>query len=209
MRAHAHAQRYALIAALLLLLAACTSTPPTEPGEPELLDMVPGAEGFELGTRFSPEGEAAFSYRGRQAGHVVYHRDVPVDGQRWRYTDLMLHVGPGGRINRIVLLKQFVSREEAELFYQREYEAQRGRYRLSADSGEEGSIRFSRVEAYPDRHSWAEARGEHREAGGDSPVAPYYHPIIARRSAIFVYVRGVPTVARIYESHRYPAEETR
>lgn len=212
----------------LMLLAGCAGDPtatdsgramgtatgvaPAAPAgvpEGELLAMVPGAQGYELGSPLAAAEEERFAYRGRQAGHTVLHREIPSEGEQWRYTDLLLHIGPAGRINRIVLLRQFTSREEARRFYTREYEAQRERYRLAADSGTVGSILFSRIEAYPDRASWESARGEYVARGGAAPFAPYYHPLIARRSAIFVYVQGVPTVARIYESHHYPSEEAR
>lgn len=171
-----------------------------------LLEMEPSAGGYRLGSELGPEEleKDSFEYRGRQAGHVVYHRKVLTDGDRWQYTDILLHLGPGGSINKIVLLRQFASLREATDFYDREYRRQRDRYYLTEDSGNSGSIRFAKVAAYPNRAAWEAAHRRYLEEERREPFRYYYHPLIAGRTASFVNVRGVPTVALIYEGHDYP-----
>lgn len=194
-----------LLRAVALLLA-CTLAGCATSQTDALLEMESSAEGYRLGSEFRPEApeNGSFEYRGRQAGHVVYHRKAATDGDRWKYTDILLHVGPEGMINKIVLLRQFSSLQEASDFYDREYRRQRDRYHLTEDSGNRGNIRFAKVEAYPDRATWEAAHRRYREEEEDEPFRYYYHPLIAGRTASFVYVRGVPTVALIYEGHGYP-----
>lgn len=204
-----------------LWIAACATPPPSAPADlssrPEatgdieisegayLLEMEPLAGGYRLGSTFElddPENER-FEYRGAQAGHVVYHRKLLSHGESSEFTDILLHVGPGAEVNKIVLLKQFSSLENARAFYDRQYRRQREEYYLTEDSGNSGNIRFAQVEAYPDRASWRAAYDRYSASDQEGPFLYYYHPLIARRTANFVYLRGIPTVALIYESHRY------
>lgn len=193
---------------LLTALLGCTTAPEPESSSVEveyLLRMEPVAGGYRLGSEFDLEapGNERFEYRGTQGGHVVYHRKVLPGDDRWSFTDLLLHIGPKESVNKIVLLRQFSSLENARLFYDRQYRSQREHYYLAEDSGNSGNIRYARVEAYPDRESWRAAYNRYNEAPREEPFLYYYHPLIARRTASFVYVQGVPTVALIYEGHEY------
>jgi hypothetical protein len=194
---------------LTLLLAGCATADRGAPSPQEseyLLRMEPSAGGYRLGSEFrldAPKNES-FEYRGRQAGHLVYHSKLVTGGERWKYTDILLHVGPAGRVNKIVLLRQFASLQGATEFYETEYRRQRERYYLTEDSGNSGTLRYAKVEAYPDRATWEGAYRRHLDRGESGPFHYYYHPLIATRTASFVYLRGVPTVAMIYEGHGYP-----
>lgn len=173
-----------------------------------LLDMEPGAGGYQLGSEFRQKepGNEGFEYRGRQAGHVIYHRKLRGESGERGFTDILLHIDAEKVVNKIVLLRQFSALEPAEAFFDRQYRRQREGYYLVGDSGNSGTIRFATVEAYPDRESRQAAYDRYRASHREKPFLYYYHPLIARRTASFVYVRGVPTVALIYESHNYEGE---
>lgn len=183
----------------LLILVGCVSRGETL-GD-HLLEMEPGMRGYTLGSYFSSEDpkNAPFSYRGSQAGHRVYHRALSAG--REQFSDILLHVDSRGAVNKIVLLKQFDSPEAADRFYERRYREQNRRYLLTADSGNAGSIRYARVEAYPTPARWKVEREEYRERGGNAPFPYYHHPVIAGRTASYAVVGGTPTVTLIYESH--------
>lgn len=188
---------------IIFLVSGCVT--PGETAGDGRLEMESEVRGYVLGERFSPgvPEERGFAYRGTQGGHRVYH--IEVEAGRWGFSDMLLHIDAQELVNKIVLLRQFETAEAADRFYDRRYTAQKETYRLAADSGNRGGLRYARVEAYPTEEQWERAYERHRRGNGEASFNYYYHPRIARRTASFAVVRGIPTVTLIYEGHRFAA----